>query len=100
MALREERQMERNCRKKGIYLNLKLQASKNDRLSKPANPESIEPRYKKETEVYSATVTFSRSQCLAGKPLDLKEAIRKAKKNAGSSLERNQETKVRTRNLQ
>ena len=34
------------------------------------------------------------------KPLELEEAIRKAKKNVSSSLERNQETKFRTRNLQ
>ena len=39
--------------------------SKHDR---PENLESTEPIYKKETETYSATVTFSRSQCLAGKP--------------------------------
>ena len=41
--------------------------SKHDR---PENLESTEPIYKKETETYSATVTFSRSQCLAGKPLE------------------------------
>ena len=74
--------------------------SKNDRQPKLEDPASTEPIFKKETETYSATVTFSRSQCLAGKPLELEEAIRKAKKNVGSSLERNQETKFRTRNLQ
>ena len=74
--------------------------SKNDRQPKLEDPASTEPIFKKETETYSATVTFSRSQCLAGKPLELEEAIRKAKKNVSSSLERNQETKFRTRNLQ
>ena len=74
--------------------------SKNDRQPKPENPQNTEPIYKKETGTYSATVTFSRSQCLAGKPLELEEAIMKAKKNVGSSLERNQQTKFRTRNLQ
>ena len=63
-------------------------------------PESTEPIPKKEIKTYSTTVTFTRNQCLAGKPLELEDAIEKAKTKVDASLDRTQETKFRTRNLQ
>ena len=59
-------------------------------------PESTKPIPK----TYSTTVTFTRNQCLAGKPLELEDAIEKAKTKVNASLDPTQETKFRTRNLQ
>ena len=73
---------------------------KKDRQPKQKNPEITDPVYKEEKKTYSTTVTFTRNQCLAGKPLELEDAIERAQKKVDASLDRNRETKFRTRNLQ